>query len=87
MCDCDKIMDELKKINEKLDNIQLDGIRKEESFKRLTNHIEFIENTYTNYRSSLEFIKKKVSWTSLSPFSSKVDNKIKEGSKEDLKKC
>jgi archaellum component FlaC len=83
MCDCDKIMEELEKINNKLDNIQLDGIRKEESFKKLTTHIEFIENTYTNYRSSLEFIKNKVSWFSLSPSPKVKEVKLA----EDLKKC
>jgi chromosome segregation ATPase len=64
MCNYEKILDELKKINKKLDDIQLDCSRKEESFKKMNNHIEFIENTYNNYRSSLEFIKNKVSWLS-----------------------
>jgi predicted neuraminidase len=73
MCDCDDIMEELKKINEKLDNIQLDCSRKEESFKKMTNHIDFIENTYTNYRSSLEFIKNKVSWLSFPKSSPTID--------------
>jgi archaellum component FlaC len=71
MCDCDNIMEELKKINDKLDNIQLDCIKKDESFKKMNNHIQFIENTYSNYRSSLEFIKTKVNWLSFYPSPSK----------------
>jgi predicted nucleic acid-binding Zn-ribbon protein len=79
MCDC---VEELKKINEKLDNIQLDCSRKEEYLKKMTNHIEFIENTYTNYKSSLEFIKNKVSWLSFTKSSSTIDNKDVSRTKE-----